>query len=1267
MTPSEDVSQGNLDGTHGPRGETALAFLQGSTPMSEAFRQKDWSPTILGEAEAWPQSLRSAVSICLGSAFPIAIYWGPELALLYNDAWSPILGAKHPWALGLPAREVWPEIWGTIGPLFQQVMTTGEATRSRDQLLAMHRHGYTEECYFDYTFSPIRGESGEVEGIFNAVIETTERVVGERRLRTLRELAGNVGEARTVDVACQLTGQTLLRASADIPFALFYLLSVDGAEARLAQATGLEAGAEASPLTISISESNDGATNRLVAKVVRSGEAELIENLVDEFPPLPGGQWPEPVRSVVALPVARAGSDKPYGVLVAGVSPRRALDAEYRSFLDIVVGHIGQALANAEAYDRERSRAESLAEIDRAKTAFFSNVSHEFRTPLTLILGPLRELLAKNEDLPPAATEMVSMAHRNGLRLQKLVNTLLDFSRIEAGRVRASYEPIDLALLTTELASVFRSAVETAGLELITDCSQLSEPAYVDRDMWENIVLNLISNAFKFTFEGKIEVLLREKGAAAELTVRDTGTGIPEQELPRLFDRFHRIEGARGRSYEGSGIGLALVQELVRLHGGSVRVESKMGRGTSFIVSIPLGKSHLTVDHIDAGRAKTSGLQRSPAFVHEALRWLPGTADREGQDEAIELISSPGLACPEPADAQRILLADDNADMRDYLQRLLSQHGYEVETAADGLNALKAARASKPHLVLVDIMMPGLDGFELLHALRREAVLGGVPIILLSARAGEEARIEGMRAGADDYLTKPFSARELVARVESHLKMARLRQEAAEAVRLRTAQFETLFNQAPLGVYLVDADFRIREVNPVALPVFGDIPGGVIGRDFSEIVHILWQNEYADEVVSHFRRTLETGESYIAQDRAQYRADRDLTEYYDWRLDRILLPEGRFGIVCYVRDISERKQAEQNAQLLASIVASSDDAMVSKNLDGIIMSWNRGAERLFGYTAVEAVGQPIVILVPPDRLDEEPRFLEQLKRGEHVEHVETLRVRKDGSLVNVSLTVSPVKDSEGTIVGASKVARDITERVRQTEALRVANAALKRANEDLQHFAYSASHDLQEPLRTVAVYSALLQKEFGGKLGPDGETLLEFTVEGVRRMENLLKNLRIYTQVSTSEVEPSREIEADEVLTKALTNLAIAIKDSGATINSSPLPRIRMYEFQLEQLFQNLIGNAIRYRSEKPPNIRVAAERRSDEWLFSVQDNGIGIETEYSEQIFAAFKRLHTGQEHAGTGLGLAICQRVVERCGGRIWVESEPGKGSTFYFTIPA
>jgi PAS domain S-box-containing protein len=389
-------------------------------------------------------------------------------------------------------------------------------------------------------------------------------------------------------------------------------------------------------------------------------------------------------------------------------------------------------------------------------------------------------------------------------------------------------------------------------------------------------------------------------------------------------------------------------------------------------------------------------------------------------------------------------------------------------------------------------------------------------------------------------------------------------------------------------------------------------------------------------------------------------------EHYEWRVDRILLPDGRFGVVCYFRDIGDRRRAEQNANLLASIVESSEDAIVSKNLDGIIMSWNQGAERIFGYTAEEAVGKSILMLIPPDRIEEEPKILERLKRGERVEHFETIRVRKDGSLLNVSLTVSPVKTADGRIAGASKVARDITEKVRQAEALEQANAALKRANSDLQLFAYSASHDLQEPLRMVAIYSQLLQKRFGGKLGPTGDEYIGYTVQGAARMESLLRDLRTYTQVSTMGKDPTEDIDAGEILKKTLLNLQVAISNSGALISSTALPKVRIYEFQLEQVFQNLIGNAIAYRGDEAPRIEIAATRQRNEWLFSVKDNGIGIDPQFQEQIFGIFKRLHSSAEYSGTGMGLAICQRAIERACGRIWVESAPGRGSTFYFTIP-
>ncbi len=338
---------------------------------------------------------------------------------------------------------------------------------------------------------------------------------------------------------------------------------------------------------------------------------------------LPTGVAGLKVQKAVVLPVTSRGEHKPYGVLVAGVNPCRPLDKDHQTFFELLSGQVATAIQNARTVEEEKKRAEMLAEIDRAKTVFFSNVSHEFRTPLTLMLGPLENVLANSAILRPEDREQLVIAHRNSLRLLKLVNSLLDFSRIEAGRMHATYVSSDLAALTAELASTFRSAMESAGLAFVVDCPPLPAPVYVDREMWEKIVLNLLSNAFKFTLDGSVTVRLDAEGNDAVLTVCDTGTGIPEAELPRIFERFHRVEGARGRTYEGTGIGLALIQELVKLHNGSITATSVVGEGTTFKVRVPMGSAHLPHPGSEQTRqtAATAGLVPR-AFTEEIATWL---------------------------------------------------------------------------------------------------------------------------------------------------------------------------------------------------------------------------------------------------------------------------------------------------------------------------------------------------------------------------------------------------------------------------------------------------------------------------------------------------------------------------------------------------------------------------------------------------------------------------------------------------------------------
>lgn len=351
---------------------------------------------------------------------------------------------------------------------------------------------------------------------------------------------------------------------------------------------------------------------------------------------------------------------------------------------------------------------------------------------------------------------------------------------------------------------------------------------------------------------------------------------------------------------------------------------------------------------------------------------------------------------------------------------------------------------------------------------------------------------------------------------------------------------------------------------------------------------------------------------------------------------------------------------------LASIVESSDDAIISKDLNGTILSWNRGAQRIFGYAPDEIIGKHISTLAPPERVDELPNILQRISAGERIDHYQTKRKTKDGRILSISLTVSPIRDLNGKIIGASKIARDVTEQERIREALQRANESLSRSNADLEHFAYSASHDLQEPLRMVMAYAEMLKHRFGGQLGDKGDLYIGYIVEGASRMERLLHDLRVFTQALGGE-SATENADANEALAESLAGLSAAIEQSGATITSGPLPAVHLHKFQLTQLFQNVLGNAIRYRSQKPPEIHVAAERSAAMWKFSVRDNGIGIDPEYKEQIFGLFKRLHSGAEYPGTGLGLAICQRIVERAGGRIWVEANPGGGSAFFFTVPA
>lgn len=725
-----------------------LRELAACGEVGRLIARMNWAETPLQALDAWPNALERLTRVCLEARQPWLLAWGHARTQIYNDAFASLCGEMHPQGLGSDFRQCWEAAWPVWGRAFEAA-ERGEASYLEDcRLLLVHR-GEPVEAFLTCSFSPLRGDQDELAGVLLTVSDNTQKVLRERRTRLLAELVAASAGATSAREALELSMRVLEGAAYELTFALVYGATAGDSEGELLAAT------RSAPVTSALAWP--------LAQVVST--RALLRH---------ADAW--------VVPIILAGSEAPYAVLVAGSSKRNQLDDEPAKFYEQIAAALGTGVASARAHEEQRRRAEQLSALDRAKTAFFSNVSHELRTPLTLMAGPLEDELAEREQpLPAARRERLATAHRNTLRLIKMVSVLLDFSRIEAGRAMARYQPTQLGTLTSELASMFRSAIERVGLTLSIEIDPLPEPVFVDRDMWEKIVLNLMSNAFKHTFEGGISVRLRALPSSVELDVTDSGIGIAEQELSRLFERFHRVLGARSRTHEGTGIGLPLVQELSRLHGGDVRVTSRVDHGSTFTITIPRGSAHLAPDHVDLNEAAALAGAGVAAYVQEALQW--STSEAEIARARAASADAPDRGARRP----KILIADDNADMRAYVTGLLEKD-YRVAAVPDGQAALELIPDFQPDLLLSDVMMPQLDGVALLHAVRENPSTRQLPIVLLSARAGDESVSDGV--GADDYLIKPFSAKELLARVRTHVALGRARRERVEQLEQSNRELE---------------------------------------------------------------------------------------------------------------------------------------------------------------------------------------------------------------------------------------------------------------------------------------------------------------------------------------------------------------------------------------------------------------------------------------------------------------------------------------------
>ena len=1078
--------------------------------MGALIRSFEWAHTPLGPPDAWPRSLKTAVRIMLSSRQPIWIGWGSELTYLYNDPYRTIIGGKHPWALGRPTKEVWSEIWSDIGPMLATAMGGVEGTYVEEQLLIMERNGYPEETYYTFSYSPIPDDDGNPGGIICANTDDTARVIGERQLKLLRALAAETVDARTWSEACERSVQALSGDPQDITFSLLYILPPESDTMVLAGFHGLPAGHPAAARL-----AHEGAWP--IATVLRDHQTRGIDLDQDCGEILIAAAWSCPTTKVALLSLPPSGESGRAGVLVVGLNPFRLFDESYRGFLELAAGQIAAAVANDDAYEKERRRVEALAELDRAKTAFFSNVSHEFRTPLTLTLGPLEDAL-RDDQLPPSARERIGLAHRNAARLLRLVNSLLDFSRTEAGRVRAIYRPTDLSRFSAEIASSFRSALEKAGLELVIACETLPQPVFVDHEMWEKVLLNLISNAFKFTHEGRIavEVEPRRDGREVAIRVRDTGIGIPQNELPKLFERFRRVAGAQGRSFEGSGIGLALVHELVKLHGGEIGVESLVGVGTTFTISLPFGKLHLPPDQIGED-VEALNLPHALGYVEEASRWLPATSRG---DSTLDDGVSPLPAATSPLDGRgkQVLLADDNADMREYVTRLLLGCGYSVDAVEDGQSALARARSRIPDLILTDVMMPKLDGFELLRAIRSEPATAGIPVVMLSARAGEEAKIEGLDAGADDYLTKPFAARELLARLRANIQTAEVRREASRAVLLSEQRF--LMTQDRLSRALATGrvsvyDWRVKEdrlsVQGPLAEVFGvSLEDAARGLPLGAFLVGIHPDDRA-ATMSAIQRTLETGAPFEHEYRTHGTGD-----------IRTVLSRGEIQtgpdetifsgvLIDLTREKAAERAARESQTYLRELLNSAGEGFYAVDKDGLTTMVNSAFLDLLGFGREdEVVGRTLHDVIHHSHPDGSPYPKEtcpiyRAARTGEPAHVDgEFFYRRDGRPLPVEYRAHPIW-RDGALMGAICTFADVSERMASQKELRSKTTALEEQTHALQVMNRSASAvsgdlDLDRLVQTITDAAVeVTGAEFGAffyNVDQDGERYTLYALSG---------------------------------------------------------------------------------------------------------------------------------------------------------------------------
>ncbi|TRM62099.1 hypothetical protein BD626DRAFT_548830 [Schizophyllum amplum] len=1298
------------DRDRSPSTPCQLFLPDGASSVAMLMETFDWASSPLGPREKWPQSLVSALGLCMSAAFPSAICWGPEKLLMYNEAYIDTAGTKHPQIFGQAGAVAWAELWEKIGPLMTDVYN-GATIWKQNDLLFFNRLGpdrLPEENYYSFSYRPIPQEDGKIGGLLNDAFDTTKKVISDRRTNMLRDLIRSsiIVTSKTQFAASILQILSKPEYAYDVPFAGLYMCSVAKLEhadqlapasatytaattiieqapkptsctLELAGTVGVATGHTAFPDTVELwldnktgsapsSQFASALTSQLTSHTSspmngmtvngsekfarlsmhspasteystdtrgsqrRRRRADLpwpFEEAAQQRTPMlvpilneafvegiDRRAWGDRPREAIVMPVGIDDDDTPRAMLILGLNTRRPYDENYQESMEFMRVTLGSALHAVLAREEDSIRAERLADLDAAKTSFFSNVSHELRTPLTLIGGPLDDCVAK---LPEgsALRSSLRMASRNVQRLSRLVDSLMDFSKLAARRLEGAFRPVLLGPFVADLASMFRDPIEKSGMQYDVECDLSPDQplCYIDPEFWEKIVFNLIGNAFKYTMSGTITIRVSFDATQATFSVQDTGIGIPAADMEKIFNRFHRVQCV-SRSFEGTGIGLSLTKELVHLHGGELTVESHDDshddHGSTFAVSLPLGKDHLPPGSVHLEEEFAVGRRRyGQGIVNDAIMWSRTTdaGDHTPASDAGSLASDAsgtgsGGSKLDPATmffkkTDIVLIADDNSEMRHYMKTILAPYCTVVE-ASNGKEALELAIQKKPHVVLSDVMMPVMDGFALLGALQEHPATRLLPVILVTAKSGDDSRVEGLLSGADDYLAKPFRSAELVARVHLQMQLGKRRVFLETRFEERTKEVQQLLEQSPVAIFRTDVDGKIVYVNPRWFEMLSQPPGDVDNCIYDEDLAAFkkfWYREHEDDSSEHiieFRCT--DGKWYQGQ----------------------LAPTDDGGALGTLTDISNQRmfEAAQLEHAREREATARRKAEEAEDRRQEAEQRRRGQELLIDVTSHE-LRQPVSAILN----------CSGLVRTNMVALLEHIQGAKSGA---------------GVVLTAEQL-DSMREDVEALDAIYQCGLAQERIANDV----LSLSRMQLDSLNIQAV---------------DFELVTE-----TQRIVSIFRN-----------EAKMHEINLSVHFGESLANLGVCVVRSDKSryaqfTDSSPNRRDIRVDMEVSLLPPDDEDSAayprVARQNERLSNAKLASGTRLYIYV-SVTDSGPGLQP---DDLAVLFRRFQQGSLAAksdvfgGSGLGLFVSRKLCDLMGGRIAVQSELGKGAVFSFFI--